>query len=239
VKRLSEGGEPGEENEAARVADYLRQNPHFLLERPDLLSQIELAMAPSGAASLTSRQVAALREQNHELRGRMRELIAVARANDALAASMHALALSVLRAPSPAELEATCARGFAGPTGVEPTLAVHAFGAGAGPAASWWHPLSDPRAVELSALMQAEKPVCGRYKQAQLGALFAEAAAGIGSAVVAPIAGAGWTGVLAVGHADSRHYHPEMGVELIAHVAACVAARIDVWCAGVSGVACD
>jgi uncharacterized protein len=233
VTPLSEGCEPRDE-EATRVAEYLRDNPCFLIERPDLLSQIELAQAPSGAASLTTRQVAALREQNHELRGRMRELIAVARANDALAAAMHKLALDVLRVASPSDLAGTCARGFSGPSGVEPPLAVHAFGTAPGPAVPWWHPDSDPRAFDLASLMQAEKPVCGRYKQAQLGALFGDAADGIGSAVVAPIAGAGWRGVLAVGHADSRHYHPEMGTDLIAHVAACVAVRIDAWCAGVS-----
>jgi len=234
VKQLTEGHEAADD-EAAQVAAFLRQHPQFLIERPELLSQLELAVAPSGAASLASRQVAALREQNHELRGRMRELIAVARANDALAASMHALALTVLRVASPDALEAACAHGLAGPAGVEPPLAVHAFGPCALAGARWWHPPEDARAAELASLMQAAKPVCGRFKQAQLAALFGTAAAGVGSAVVAPIAGAGWRGLLAVGHPDSRHYHPEMGVELLAHVAACIGVRIDTWCEGRSG----
>ncbi|HAZ60648.1 MAG TPA: hypothetical protein DCY89_03630 [Gammaproteobacteria bacterium] len=228
MKNPNEGHE-GPDFQALQVVDFLRTHPGFLLEHPDLLAQLELAVAPSGAASLTGRQVAALREQNHELRTRLRELIAVARANDMLTAAMHALALSVLRLADPDALLATCRRGFAGPSGLEPPVALLAFGAGPGPGADWWFAAGDPRAVELAGPLQAERPHCGRFKQAQLSALFGAAAEGVGSAVVAPMAGTGFRGVLAVGHADSRHYHPEMGVDLIAHVAACVALRIDAW----------
>lgn len=228
VKNPNDGRE-GPDTQALQVADFLRAHPDFLLERPDLLAQLELAVAPNGAASLTSRQVAALREQNHDLRARLRELVAVARANDALTAALHALALGVLRLTEPSALVATCARGFSGSSGVEPPVAVLAFGAGAGPDADWWQPMHDNRAAELSGPLHAERPLCGRFKQAQIAALFGPAAGGVGSAMMAPLAGAGWRGLLGVGHADSRHYHPEMGVDLIAHVAACVGLRIDAW----------
>jgi uncharacterized protein YigA (DUF484 family) len=108
-------------------------------------------------------------------------------------------------------------------------VAILAFGPGSGPAVAWWLGTEDARAAELGGPLAAERPLCGRFKQAQLTALFGAAAGEVGSAVVAPLSGMGFRGLLGVGHADSRHYHPEMGVDLIAHVAACIGLRIDGW----------
>lgn len=219
-------GLDAEDPAASVVSEYLRRHPDFLLQQPGLLAELELARAPGGAASLTSRQVAALREQNHELRTRLRELVAVARENDQLAEAMHALALAILRTANPLELRGVCARGFGG-TGAEPPVALAVFGSAGALATPWWYPESDPRRAEVLGLIQAERPVCGRFKQAQLAVLFPGHEAEIGSAIAAPLLGRGWSGVLAIGSADSRHYHPEMAVDLIAHVAAATSVRID------------
>lgn len=55
-------------------------------------------MRGAAAVSLVERQVLMLRDRNEKLESRLRELIEVARANDALSAKIHRLARAMIRA---------------------------------------------------------------------------------------------------------------------------------------------
>lgn len=216
------------QTESAWVVQFLRDHPDFLLQHPELLGELDVVRTPGGAASLTSRQLTALREQNHDLRGRLRDMVAVARDNEALALAVYRLAQQVLTTTDLNALPEVLATGLAAGAAPHP-LALVAFGSGQahGVDPLWWRPTDAAEASTLATLLSADRPICGRFKQAQLSALFPGREALVGSAVVAPLAGHGWRGLLALGHADSRHYHPEMGVDLLAHLASLVTLRVD------------
>ena len=79
--------------EETAIADYLQSNPDFFERHATLLTKLNLPHnRGSSAISLVERQVAALRDKNEKLETRLRELIEVARGNDALAAKIHRLA---------------------------------------------------------------------------------------------------------------------------------------------------
>ena len=66
------------------VSDYLRDNPDFFNQHPEVLSELKITHVGDGAVSLVERQVATLRERNAELRRRLDALMAVAEQNEAL-----------------------------------------------------------------------------------------------------------------------------------------------------------
>src|SRR5215217_4237121 len=85
--------------EETAIADYLQGNPDFFERHATLLTKLNLPHnRGSSAISLVERQVAALRDKNEKLETRLRELIEVARGNDALAAKIHRLACRLVRA---------------------------------------------------------------------------------------------------------------------------------------------
>ena len=66
------------------VSDYLRNNPDFFNQHPEVLSELKITHVGDGAVSLVERQVATLRERNAELRRRLDALMSVAEQNEAL-----------------------------------------------------------------------------------------------------------------------------------------------------------
>ena len=66
------------------VSDYLRDNPDFFNQHPEVLSELKITHVGDGAVSLVERQVATLRERNAELRRRLDALMSVAEQNEAL-----------------------------------------------------------------------------------------------------------------------------------------------------------
>ena len=66
------------------VSDYLRDNPDFFNQHPEVLSELKITHVGDGAVSLVERQMATLRERNAELRRRLDTLMSVAEQNEAL-----------------------------------------------------------------------------------------------------------------------------------------------------------
>ena len=66
------------------VSDYLRDNPDFFNQHPEVLSELKITHVGDRAVSLVERQVATLRERNAELRRRLDALMSVAEQNEAL-----------------------------------------------------------------------------------------------------------------------------------------------------------
>ena len=84
------------------VAEYLQTHPDFFERNGPLLSRLRLPhLRDAGATvSLVERQVEVLRERNQALERRLKELVDVARANDALADRIHRLSQRLIRAHS-------------------------------------------------------------------------------------------------------------------------------------------
>ena len=78
------------------VAEYLVDNPDFLLEHPKVLTQLQLPHESGNAVSLIERQVRTLRTQSDSYRRQLESLVAVAREYDGLAKRLHRLTLALI-----------------------------------------------------------------------------------------------------------------------------------------------
>ena len=200
----------------ADIADYLRNQPDFLLRHRELLDKLQLvAPAPDDSDSgqvvqLADRRVSALQQNNAELRRRLDELLATAQANEQLFQSVRRIALNLLEASDLEGFNAsmhsscreelqvdTCSLLLFGTTEDQESLLRGA-----------------PEAQARSALPQLFEDrcaLCGTLSEAALDFLF-PANREIGSAAISPLHGGDNTmlGVLALGSKDPEHFQSSM-----------------------------
>jgi uncharacterized protein YigA (DUF484 family) len=208
----------------AAVADFLQLNPDFFERHAALLARLKLPHGRGVAAvSLVERQVSVLREKNDKLEAHLRELIEVARGNDALANKIHKLACRLVRARTAGGLLDT----------IESSLRED-FGA-----SDWLLVLSPPRDSEFrklssrhlriveaatadlksfETLFESGKPRCGQIRDTQRDFLFGVGTIEIGSAALVPLGGQPSAGLLAIGSPDLERFHPTMSTEFLARI---------------------
>ena len=212
------------------VATYLEHHPDFFNKYPALVAGIELPHESGRAVSLVEKQVALLREQNRQTRRRLHELIEIARQNEDLARRLHRLTLGLMAANRPAALFQTLyadlRRNFQADRAVvhlfaEPAEAPHAAPEFAGGDA-------DAQAL-FKGMLAKRQPLCGPLQAPQRAFLFGDAADDLASAVMAPLSGSGWSGILAIASRDAERFQPGMGVELLANLAELLSLILKPW----------
>ncbi|HET7842755.1 MAG TPA: DUF484 family protein [Xanthomonadales bacterium] len=214
---------------ASDVAAYLRHNPQFLVDYPELALMLTLPKQQGETTSLASYQLEVLRDKNRALNRRLHELVAIASENEQLVARVHALTLSLMRAT---DLDETLRRVvatlnedlatdlvrvvlFHAPAAVEP--------------ADWLSCLPRDHA-SLQPFLEffgRGEPLCGRLPPEKLSLLFGSRAADVRSAVLLPVPS---RGMIAVGSTDPNRFHPGMGtmfLKLIADAVGAAMARFD------------
>jgi uncharacterized protein YigA (DUF484 family) len=67
-----------------QVVDYLEENTDFLVNNPNLLSQLDLIQQQTGVSSLAIRQQKILREKNQDLKQNLADLIKIAKKNESI-----------------------------------------------------------------------------------------------------------------------------------------------------------
>ena len=209
----------------ASVTDFLQTYPDFFERNLPLLAKLRLPhLRDAGATvSLVERQVEVLRERNQSLERKLKELVDVARANDALADRIHRLSQRLIKAHT--LLEAVNA--------VETSLredfdAMHAvlvlFLEEARPLeilAGRFLRAGDPTGSEaktFESLLQAGKPRCGQIRDVQRDYLFGKDSIEIGSVALTPLGPKGALGLLAIGASDTERFHPAMSTEFLSRI---------------------
>ena len=193
------------------VIAYLRQNADFFLNHPSLLEQIELTHACGEAISLIEAQVGVLREQNHKLRHRLRDLITTARDNEHLSGQLHGLTLKLLGCSQLEEVFSTLYESLRQDFNTD-TAVIRVFAA---PKQSVLLDRpefvgDDAEAVKLfETTLQANQPVCGDLNSDQGRYLFAEQP--VASAALLPLEALRPIGVLGIGSADPHRFRPNIG----------------------------
>ena len=212
------------------VATYLEHHPDFFNKYPALVAGIELPHESGRAISLVEKQVALLREQNRQTRRRLHELIEIAEQNEDLARRLHRLTLGLMAADRPAALFQTLyadlRQNFQADRAVvrlfaEPAEAPHAAPEFAGGNA-------DQQAL-FKVILAKRQPLCGPLHARQRTFLFGDEADDLASAIVAPLSGAGWSGILAIASHDAERFRPGMGVELLANLAELLSLILKPW----------
>ncbi|MFT4560605.1 MAG: hypothetical protein ACI9BW_000339 [Gammaproteobacteria bacterium] len=218
---------------ATAVADYLKENPDFFEQHPDVLRELEILHSTGGAISLVERQVSALRDENRRTKERFDELVAHATSNQALIQRIHELALSLMEAAGPEAIFRTLAHRltidfkadqsrsfvFAEPSFIEASQVPEFVG------------VQSPIRNAFSDILDSMRPCCGPMSDEQSEALIDQGIPAGGSAALLPLSGSNWRGILIVRSDDATRFHVEMGTDFLAYLSDIVSLIIDPWVA--------
>jgi uncharacterized protein YigA (DUF484 family) len=202
------------------IHDYLTDNPDFFERHAELLGTLRLPHSSGTAVSLVERQVSVLRQKELKYERKLKELLAVARTNDTLAAKSHRLTLRLLGARDLAgtlscleeslradfDADQSILVLFGDPEKFEdikvgrfflPTLA------------------DDDRLKAFDTFLEGSGPRCGQVRDAQRDFLFGKETDEIGSAALVPLGVGADIGFLAIGSADANRFHPGMSIDFL------------------------
>ncbi len=206
------------------VAEYLQTYPDFFERNSPLLTKLRLPhLRDAGATvSLVERQVEVLRERNQSLDRKLKELVDVARANDALADRIHRLSQRLIRAHTLLEtigaVETSLREDFDAMHSVLVLFLEQARSLeGAGRFLRSAEP-GDPDIKSFESLLQSGKPRCGQVRDGQRDYLFGKDSVEIGSVALTPLGPKGELGILAIGASDAERFHPAMSTEFLSRI---------------------
>lgn len=214
------------------VHDYLVDHPDFFEQHPSLLSRLRLPHATGdGAVSLIERQVSVLRQKDLKLERQLKDLLAVARDNDVLAAKIHELSTRLLAAATLNDtisvIEEAMRAGFSADHAVL-VLFADPGSAGDVDAGRFFRALSrdDAGLKPFATFLASSNPRCGSARDAQLEFLFHSDAGDVGSVALVPLGKECEVGFLAIGSADSKRFHPGMSIDFLTRVGDLVTAAL-------------
>jgi len=217
---------------AAMVAAYLMANPDFLCDNPDVLHELDIHHAADGTASLLERQVASLREDNRRLKARFTELVGLAQSNQGLINRIHQLALALMEAAGPRAIFATLAESVSREFHAERvrTLIFADPGFAESPVLSEFVGAQCAERRLFSAVLADRTARLGKLVAEQSAYLFPESG-NDGSAVVLPLSGRSWDGLLIISSDDGARFNDDMGTEFLSYLGDVVSLIIDPWVA--------
>jgi hypothetical protein len=204
------------------IADYLRSHPDFFERHPALLLGLRLPHRTGGAAiSLVERQVAMLRQRNAQLERQFKDLVAVAKFNDALVEKIHQLGMKLMRAPDVAArlevLETGLREDFSAERAVLVLFAAHSsIDAHRAGFVQRYSP-DDPAVRPFASFLRAARPRCGPLRDRQK-ALFDRDADSVSSAAMVPLGTDASLGFLVIGNRDPDHFHPGKRMDFLSRL---------------------
>jgi uncharacterized protein YigA (DUF484 family) len=195
------------------VASYLRKNPDFLVEHPDILEIVEVNHASGGASSLIERQVQQLRAANEDLSRQLKRLVQVASENERLMSRLHRLTLELMSIGDRRGLFTHLGESLLNDFNADivqiclfdPDIADEAgenvMGIGS----------DDPAIEQFRPILDKDSTVCGRLSESKLEFLFGIKARWVQSTALVPLGDKGSEGMLAIGSSDPARFYPGMG----------------------------
>lgn len=205
------------------VASYLRKNPDFLSEYPDILELLELNHQSGVAVSLIERQVEQLRASNQDISNQLNRLVQVAKENEELMTRLHRLTLELMCIESRSEFFTHLGNSLLNDFNadiLQLCLFDHDIAAEAGEDVISLQP--DDKALEqFRSLMEKDQTVCGRLNESKMDFLFGSKARWVQSTALIPLGEQGSLGLMAIGSSDQARFFPGMGtlfLDLLADV---------------------
>jgi uncharacterized protein YigA (DUF484 family) len=205
------------------IAIFLRTNPQFFDQHPELLEKIHVPHPYGGRAiPLSERQNLALREKSKTLEGKLSELVQFGEENDAISEKVHRLAVALLGARDFAALTQSLYFHLREDFAV-PHVALRIWGKTA-PSG-----LPEAGAVDETQRRHASAmggPQCGQAEGNPFVAWFGEAGAGLRSLALVPLGQATVFGLLAMASEDAKRFYPEMGTLYLRRIGELCAAGV-------------
>lgn len=205
------------------VARFLRSNPKFFEQHPELLDSIRVTHPYGGRAiPLAERQTVALREKARNLEGRLGELLQFGEENDAISEKVHRLAVALVGArdfPALAQsLYFHLREDFA-----VPHVALRVWGKSV--------PLDfrEAQAVTEAQRREAEAmgtPQCAPAQTSAFLPWFDASAEHLRSLAFVPLGETGVFGLLVLASEDPQRFYPEMGTLYLRRIGELCAAGV-------------
>jgi hypothetical protein len=185
----------------------------------------------SATVSLVERQVAMLRQRNGELERQLKDLVAVAKANNTLVENIHHLSLKLLSVDGLdaklEQLENSLREDFAAEHAAlilfkgdaVPQIARAGFVRQLDP--------DDPGLRPFASFLRTARPRCGTLRDRQKELLFAREADSIVSAAMVPLGAAAKLGFLAIGSRDPDHFHPGKRMDFLGRIGELIAIALE------------
>jgi uncharacterized protein YigA (DUF484 family) len=212
------------------VAEFLQNSPDFFERNAVLLAKLRLPHLRNegSTVSLVERQIEVLRDRNQALERKLKELIDVARSNDALAERIHRLSQRLIRAHDLLQtvnaIETSLREDF---DAMHVVLLLFTEAARAlksdAPLFLRTDSPDSPDMRTFESLLQSGKPRCGQIRDTQREFLFGADTVAIGSVALAPLGVKGNIGLLAIGASDAERFHPGMSTEFLSRISDLVA----------------
>ncbi|HEX7054423.1 MAG TPA: DUF484 family protein [Burkholderiales bacterium] len=209
------------------LARFLRANPSFFDQNPELLESLRVPHPYGGRAiPLAERQALALREKARALEARLGELIRFGEENDAISEKVHRLSVALVGARDfPAlvrSLYFNLREDFA-----VPHVALRVWGKSVPVDFEEAKPVDEAQRSFAEAL---GGPSCGPAAGNPFAPCFGEAAEHVRSIALVPLGDTAVFGLLALGAEDPKRFYAEMGTLYLRRIgelcAAGVAARL-------------
>jgi len=212
----------GEEFPENTVADYLKSHPDFFERHPLILLGLKLPHRTGGSAvSLVERQVSMLRQRNAQLERQFKDLVAVAKTNDALVEKIHQLGLKLMRARDLPERLERLETGLREDFGAERAVLVLFDDKAPADAAREGFvrrlAADDADVKPFAAFLRAAKPRCGPLRDRQK-YIFELEADSVSSAALVPLGADAGLGFLIIGSRDPDHFHPGKRMDFLARL---------------------
>jgi len=208
---------------ADELARFLRANPQFFDQHPDLLESIHVPHPYGGRAiPLAERQTVALREKAKQLEGRLAELMKFGEDNDAISEKVHRLSVALAGARDFPALTTSLYFHLREDFAV-PHVALRVWGKSV-PADFGEAREVDAKQREQAALLGA--PRCGPAQGNVFAAWFSDAAEHIRSIALVPLGQTTAFGLLALGSEDAKRFYPDMGTLYLRRIGELCAAGV-------------
>jgi len=190
------------------IALFLRGNPKFFDQHPELLEKIHVPHPHGGRAiPLSERQTLALREKLKAIEGKLGELVRFGEENDAISEKVHRLAVALVAARDPAALVNALNFHLREDFAV-PHVALRIWGRALPAELDAAQPVDE---AQKSAAAAMGGPQCGPAAGNAFASWFGEAAEHVRSMALVPMGEAATFGLLALGSEDAQRFFPDMG----------------------------
>jgi uncharacterized protein YigA (DUF484 family) len=205
------------------LARFLRANPQFFDQNPELLESIHVPHPYGGRAiPLAERQTVALREKVKSLETRLAELVRFGEQNDALSEKVHRLSVALVGAADfPALVRSLyfhLREDFA-----VPHVALRVWGKSV-PVDFEESQTVDPAQREQAAMMGG--PQCGPAQGSPFAPWFGDAAEHLRSLALVPLGDTTVFGLLALASEDAQRFYPDMGTLYLRRIGELCAAGV-------------
>ena len=205
------------------IADYLRRDPDFFDRHSNLLMDLKVAHETGGPAiSLVERQVALLRQRSGDLERQLKDLIAVAKLNNALVERIHRLSIQLMAAAGFAErvemLETCLREEFRAERAAVVLFSPLPEDIVAGEGFLKIVERSDNGLKPFASFLKSARPRCGLIRDRQKAFVFEDNAGEISSAALVPLGARAEFGFLVIGSRDPDYFNPGKGMDFLARL---------------------